>query len=110
MRVNVAAAAGAALGTLLAAAGDATHPAQIVVMIAAGCAFLAVLSRGRQAAPSDWFTVQVLLAGNLVVFGISNADRLGMALAVSVVLVGVVLLVAAAWMRVRGAGRGGRDR
>jgi hypothetical protein len=85
----------AAGATVLAAVGDAKHPARVVVTIAAACAFGAVLTRGRQAVPADWFTVQVLLAGNLVVFGISNAHQLGVGLAASVALAGVLLLVAA---------------
>jgi hypothetical protein len=97
VRVSAAAGVGAVVATLLAAVGDARHPAQVVVAIAAACAFLAALSRGRRAVPADWFTVRVLLAGNLVVFGISNAHRLGMSLAVLVVLTGMVLLVAAGW-------------
>ena len=58
--------------------------------------------------PEDWFTVQVLLAVNLVVFGISDADQLGVAFAAVVVLAGVLLLVAAVWMRQRWPG--GRQR
>lgn len=72
MRVNAAAAAGAILATLLAVVGNAAHPAQV----AAGGAFLGVLSLGRRAAPGGWLTVQMLLAGNLVVFGISDAHQL----------------------------------
>jgi hypothetical protein len=82
MRVNVAAAAGAATAVLLAAVGHAEHPAQVVVTLAASFAFLALLTRRGRVAQSDWFTVRVLLAGNLVVFGISYARRLGVALAV----------------------------
>lgn len=110
MRVNGAAAAGAILATVLAVVGDAAHPAQVVVSIAAACAVIAVWSLGRRAAPRDWFTVQVLLAGNLMVFGISDLHQLGVALAVLVVLAGVLLLVAAIWMYRRGPGQGGRDR
>jgi lipopolysaccharide export LptBFGC system permease protein LptF len=110
VRVNVSAAAGAAVATVLAAVGDAKHPAQVVVTIAAACAFGAVLTRGRQAVPADWFTVQVLLAGNLVVFGISNAHQLGVGLTASVVLAGVLLLVAAIWIYRRSPRERGRDR
>jgi hypothetical protein len=71
------------------------RPAQVVVTVAASCAFLALLTRRGQVTPADWFTVRVLLAGNLVVFGISNAHRLGAALVVPVVLSGVLLLILA---------------
>jgi len=98
MRVNAAAAAAAILATLLAVVGNAAHPAQVVVSVAAAGAFLAVLSLGRRAAPGDWLTVQMLLAGNLVVFGISDAHQLGAVLTTLVVLAGVLLLVAAIWM------------
>jgi hypothetical protein len=54
--------------------------------------------------PTEWFTVRVLLAGNLVVFGIGNAHRLGMSIAVLVVPTGMVLLVAAAWFYARSPG------
>ena len=100
MRVNMAAAAGAAIAALLAAVGHAQHPAQVVVTIAASCAFLALLTRRRQATPSDWFTVRLLLAGNLVVFGVSDEHQLGVALAVTAIVSGLALLVVAIWARV----------
>lgn len=53
-----------------------------------------------QIARSDWFTVRVLLAGNLVVFGVSYALQLGVVLAVSAVLLGLLLLVIAIRARV----------
>jgi hypothetical protein len=46
----------------------------------------------------DWLTVQVLLAGNFVVFGVSEAHQLGAVLTTLVVLAGVLLLAAAIWM------------
>jgi hypothetical protein len=97
MRVNVAAAAGAAIAAVLAALSHAPHPAQVVVSIAASCAFLALLTQRGQIARSDWFTVRVLLAGNLVVFGVSfsYAQQLGVVLAVSAVLLRLLLLVIA---------------
>ena len=95
MRVNMAAAAGAAIAALLAAVGHAKHPAQVVVTLAASCAFLALLTRRRQATPSDWFTVRLLLAGNLVVIGISEEHQLGIALAATAILSGLALLVVA---------------
>lgn len=101
MRVNAAAAVGALVATLLAVAADAAHPAQLVVTVAAGFGFLAVLSLGRRAAPRDWFTVQVLLAGNLVVFGVTEARQLGVALAALVVSAGLLLVGMAIWMRQR---------
>ena len=97
MRVNVAAAAGAAIAALLAAIGHAQHPAQVVVTIAASCAFLALLTQRRQAMPSDWFTVRLLLAGNLVVFGVSDEHQLGIALAATAILSGLALLLVAIW-------------
>lgn len=100
MRVNLATAASAAIAALLAAAGHAQHPAQVVISVAAGCAFLAVLSRRGQAARSEWFTVRVLLAGNLVVFGVSYAHQLGVALAVPAILSGLALLIGATWTHV----------
>jgi hypothetical protein len=100
MRVNMAAAAGAAIAALLAAVGHANHPAQAVVTLAAGCAFLALLTQRRQATPSDWFTVRLLLAGNLVVFGVSDEHQLGIALAVTAILSGLALLLVAIWARV----------
>jgi hypothetical protein len=96
MRVNMAAAVGAAIGALLAAVGDAEHPAQVVVTLAASSAFLALLTRRGQVRQSDWFTVRVLLAGNLVVFWISYAH----ALAASAALLGLALLVVAIWARI----------
>ena len=110
MRVNVAAAAGAVLATVLAVVGDAVHPAQVVVSIAAAAAFLAVLGRGGRAAPGDWFTVQALLAGNLIVFGISDSHELGDAVALLVVVAGVLLVLATIWMYQRGPGARGRGR
>ena len=94
LRVNAMAAAGAGVGLLLAAAAHAGHPAQVVVALAAGCSFLAILSSGREGAPADWFTVRLLLAGNLVVFGISSAHDLGDAVVVLLVLSGALLAVA----------------
>jgi hypothetical protein len=108
VRVNAAAAGGAIVATVLAVLGNAAHPAQVVVTCAAAAAFAAVLSRGRRALPGDWFTVQLLLAGNLVVFGISDRHQLGVAVATVVVASGIVLVVVAIWMRQRlGAQRGG---
>ena len=94
LRVNAMAAVGAGVGLLLAAAAHAKHPAQVVVSLAAGCSFLAILSSGRRGAPADWFTVRLLLAGNLVVFGVSSAHDLGDAMA-GLLVVGGVLLAAA---------------
>jgi hypothetical protein len=110
MRVNASAVVGAMLATVLAVVGGAAHPAQLVATIAAAGAFLAVLSRGRGAVPGDWLTVQVLLAGNLVVFGISDAHKLGGALAALAALAGVLLLVAALVMYQRWPGEHGRGR
>jgi hypothetical protein len=61
MRVNIAAAVGAAIALLLAAVGHAAQPAQVVVTLAASFAFLALLTRRGRVAQSDWFTVRVLL-------------------------------------------------
>jgi hypothetical protein len=96
MRVNLAATAGAAL---LAAVSHVRHPAQVVVSIAASSAFLALLTRRGQFTGSDWFTVRVLLAGNLLVFAVSYAHQLGVTLAVSAALFGLAVLVVAIWAR-----------
>ena len=97
MRVNTAAAAGAAIAALLAAAGHAQYPAQVVVSVAAAGAFLAVLTRRGQATRSEWFTVRLLLAGNLIVFGVSYEHHLGIALAAPAILSGLALLIVAIW-------------
>jgi hypothetical protein len=99
MRVNIAAAVGAAIALLLAAVGHAAQRAQVVVTLAGSFAFLALLTRRGRVAQSDWFTVRVLLAGNLVVFAISNAQQLGPILAISVAGLGLALLVVAIWAR-----------
>lgn len=101
LRVNAMASVGACVGLLLAAVAHAKHPAQVVVSLAAGCAFLAILSSGRKGAPADWFTVRLLLAGNLVVFGISSAHDLGAAVVVLLVLSGVLLATASAHVYLR---------
>jgi hypothetical protein len=95
MRVNVAAAASAAAAALLAAIGHANYPAQVVVSIAAAGAFLALLTRPGGASRSEWLTVRLLLAGNLIVFGASYEDHLGSALAATAILSGLGLLIAA---------------
>jgi uncharacterized membrane protein YgaE (UPF0421/DUF939 family) len=92
MRVNAAAAIGAGAAALLAIASHAAHPAQAVVSSAAACALLALLTRRKGVASSDWLTVRVLLAGNLVVFGISDIGWLGAA-SVVVIALGISLLV-----------------
>ena len=76
MRVNLAAASSAAAAALLAAVGHAQHPAQVVVSIAAAFSFLAVLPRRGPATRSEWLTVRLLLAGNLIVFGVSYEHHL----------------------------------
>ena len=81
MRITVAAVSGATIATLLAVVARASYPAQLVTTTAAGCAFLALLLRPRRPSSSDWFKVRFLLAVNLVVFGISYAHRLSLALA-----------------------------
>jgi len=50
--------------------------------------------------------VQVLLAGNLIVFGISDVHQLGVPLAALVVLFGVLLMIVAIWMRRRSPAEG----
>jgi hypothetical protein len=101
VRVSAAAVGAAALAVTLVALGDAKHPALVVVALAAGGAFLATQSKGRNATPSDWFTARLLLAGNLVVFGVTSADGLGDFLAAVLVLLGVLLAAAATHQRVR---------
>jgi hypothetical protein len=100
MRVNLAAAAGAAIATLLATVSHTPHPAQVVVSLAASCAFLALLTRRGQVTRSDWFTVRLLLAGNLIVFGIASRYELGVGLALPAILSGLALLGVAIWARV----------
>ena len=99
MRVNLAAAGGAAAAAVLSAIGHAQHPAQVVVSIAAAAAFLAVLTRRGTAEPTEWLTVRLLLAGNLIVFGVSYEHHLGIALAVPAILSGLALLITAVWAR-----------
>jgi hypothetical protein len=110
VRVNATAVVGAGLGVLLADVAHAKHPAQVVVALAAGCSFLAILGSGRDGTPSDWFTVRLLLAGNLVVFGIGNAHSLGGAVAVLLVLSGALLAAAATRVYLRGRGKRKIDR
>lgn len=95
MFVNAAAATGAAVATVLVALVGAPQPAQVIVSSAAGAAFLAILLQGRHARMTDWFTVRVLLAGNLLVFGIANITRVGALLATFAILSGSVLLLGA---------------
>jgi len=101
---------GAGVGLLLAAAAHAKHPAQVVVALAAGCSFLAILSSGREGAPADWLTVRLLLAGNLVVFGISSAHDLGEAIVVLLVLSGALLAMASTRVYLRERARRKTDR
>ncbi len=101
MRVNVAAAFGAITGLWLALAGSARHPAQVVVAFAAGCAFLGVVSLRGQATAADWFTVRLLLAANIAVFGISDRGSLGLPVTILFVVLGVLLIVASVWTRLR---------
>lgn len=67
-------------------------PAQVLVSIAAGRAFLAVLTRRCRATRSEWLTVRVLLAGKLIVFAVSYEDHLGVALAATAILSGLGLV------------------
>jgi len=97
MRVNTAAAASATGAALLAAVGHAQYPAQVVVSTAAAGAFLALLTRRGPAGRSEWLTVRVLLAGNLIVFGASYDDHLGTALTATAILSGLALLILAIW-------------
>jgi len=110
LRVNAMAVAGAGVGLLLAAAGQAKHPAQVVVSLAAGCSFLAILSSGRKGTPADWFTVRLLLAGNLAVFGISSAHDLGDAMAVLLVVSGALLAAASTGVYLRERAKHKTDR
>jgi hypothetical protein len=101
-----AAVGGAAIATLAAAVARAPYPAQFVTSSAAGCAFLALLIRPGRPSSSDWFKVRVLLATNLVVFGVSYAHELSLALAATAVAPGVLLL--AVTVRAHLLNRGGR--
>ena len=95
MLVNAAAATGAAAAAVLVTLASAPQPAQVIVSTAAGAAFLAILLQGRHARTADWFTVRVLLAGNLLVFGIADARRVGALLATLAILSGSVLVIVA---------------
>jgi hypothetical protein len=105
MRVTVAAVSGAAIATLLATLGSAAYPAQVVTTTAAGCAFLALLVRPGKPSSSDWFKVRVLLAVNLVVFGISYAHKLSLPLAAVTISLGFSLLALTVRARVVDRGR-----
>jgi hypothetical protein len=105
MRVNVAALGGAAIATLLAGVARAPYPAQLVTTTAAGCAFLALLTGPGRPSSSDWFKVRVLLAINLVVFGVSYAHKLSAVLAAIAVLLGLSLLALTVGARVVDRGR-----
>ena len=91
-RVTAAAVGGAAIAMLAAAVARAPYPAQFVTSSAAGCAFLALLIGPGRPSSSDWFKVRVLLAINLVVFGVSYAYKLSLALAAITVSLGLSLL------------------
>jgi hypothetical protein len=105
MQVNVSVAAGAVIAASLAVVADTRHPVQFVMMSAAGCAFLAVLARRGSVTRSEWCLLRVLLAGNLLVFGLSYEHQLGLALAVPAILSGAVLLAIAIGARVGGSTR-----
>ena len=105
MRVNFAVALGALAGLIGALVGSAQHPAQVVVGVAAGSGSLAVLSLREGATAVDWFTVRLLLAGNIVVFAISNNGSLGWVLTVLLLLNAVPLLGASLWSTVAARGR-----
>lgn len=110
LRVNMAAVAGADITVVVVAVAGAAHPVQAVVAVSAGCAFLAVLRQGPEARLADWFTMGLLLAGNLVVFGVGNFDRLGVLLGAFAVASGVLLIatVLGAYLRQRDRSGSGR--
>lgn len=93
VRVNATAVVAAVFAAVLAVVGHAERPAQVVVALAAGGAFLAARSKGPDATSSNWFTVRLLLAGNLIVFGVGNTQSLGAFLAAIIVLIGVLFAV-----------------
>ena len=95
MRVTAAAVGSAIVATGLVATVHAAHPAQFVMSTAAGLAFLTALGRRSKPSRSDWLTVRLLLAANLVVFGISEAQELGAAVAAATILSGVTLAATA---------------
>lgn len=101
MRVNFAATFGAIVGLWLALAGSARHPAMVVVAFAAGGAFLGVVSLRGQATAGDWFTVRLLLAANIAVFGISEEDSLGLPVTILLIVLAVLLISASLWTRLR---------
>jgi hypothetical protein len=100
VRVNVTVAAGTVIAALLVAVADTRHPGQFVIMSAAGCAFLAVLARRGSVTRSEWFLLRVLLASNLLVFGLSYEHQLGLGLAVPTILSGALLLAVAIGARI----------
>jgi hypothetical protein len=69
-------------------------PAARCILLAGTQASHRSTSMRMEGAPADWFTVRLLLAGNLVVFGISSAHDLGDAVVVLLVLSGALLAVA----------------
>jgi len=95
MRVTAAAVGSAIVATGLVVAAHPAHPAQFVMSTAAGLAFLTALGRRSRPSQSDWLTVRLLLAVNLAVFGISEAQELGAAMAVATILSGVTLAAVA---------------
>ncbi len=99
--MSTAAVAGACVAVVLVAATGAAHPAQVVVAVSAGCAFVVVLRLGRKARLVDWLTVRLLLAGNLVVFGVGNFHQLGVLLGGFAVVSGALLIATAVGSYVR---------
>jgi hypothetical protein len=91
MLVNSAAVGAAAVAALVVFLVGAQQPAQVIVGAAAAAAFLAVLLQGRRSRMTGWYTVRLLLAGNLVVLGIGSFRSLGALLAAVAILSGSLL-------------------
>jgi hypothetical protein len=98
MRVNLAAAAGALAGLGLAVAASARHPVQVVVAIGTVCAFLAAVSLHQRAGAADWFTVRLLLAANIAVFGISDEGSLGLSVTILFVAIAFLMIAGSLWI------------
>ena len=101
VRVRTAAIASAIAAAGLAIAGHAAHPAQVVLAVAAACSFLALLRARRRPSAADWFVVRALLAGDLALFGISEANQLGTPVAAFAVISGVALASTATYTYTR---------
>ncbi len=108
MRITVAAVAGGILGLIAAVLGRSSSGPQIVLATATAVAYLVLLldiSARRAVGATDWLIVQLLLAGNLAVVGLSAARHIGW-LATTLLLTSAIALAALALgMRFSSRGR-----